>query len=170
MIYVVTHKDSEILEDDLYKGLCVGKYQKDGMLSERDGVNITKYNDRINELTGLYWIWKNTTEDFVGMCHYRRFFQDGQQRAGADKIRENMEGADIILSENVYLPWIEQMSTSFDRKPVMVFTIPWYLWYENLLEHQIIELSEKVWFEFSSLQEMYKREQHKVARKVIILK
>ena len=72
--------------------------------------------------------------------------------------------------KNVYLPWIEQMATSFERKPVMVFTIPWYLWYENLLEHQIIELSEKVWFEFSSLQEMYKRDQHKVARKVIILK
>ena len=72
--------------------------------------------------------------------------------------------------KNVYLPWIEQMSKAFERKPVMVFTIPWYLWYENLLEHQIIEQSEKVWFEFSSLQEMYKREQHKVARKVIILK
>ena len=105
MIYVVTHKESEILEDELYKGLCVGKYKKDGMLSERDGVNITNYNDRINELTGLFWIWKNTTEDIVGMCHYRRFFKDGQQRAGADKIRENMEGADIILSEYVYLPW-----------------------------------------------------------------
>ena len=29
--------------------------------------------------------------------------------------------------KNVYLPWIEQMATSFERKPVMVFTIPWYL-------------------------------------------
>jgi hypothetical protein len=38
------------------------------------------------------------------------------------------------------------------------------------LEHQIIETAEKVGFEFSSLQEMYKREQHKVARKVVILK
>jgi hypothetical protein len=29
--------------------------------------------------------------------------------------------------KNVYLPWIEQMSKAFERKPVMVFTIPWYL-------------------------------------------
>jgi len=72
--------------------------------------------------------------------------------------------------KNVYLPWIEQMASVFFKKPVMVFTIPWYLWYENLLEHQIIELTEKVWFEYSSLEEMYKRDQHKVARKVIILK
>lgn len=71
--------------------------------------------------------------------------------------------------KNVYLPWIERMATAFEKKPVMVFTIPWYLWYENLLEHQIIEICEKVWFEYSSLQEMYKRDQHKVARKVIIL-
>lgn len=70
---------------------------------------------------------------------------------------------------NVYLPWIEQMASAFPKKPVIVFTIPWYLWYENLLEHQIIETAEKVGFKFSSLQEMYKRDQHKVARKVIIL-
>lgn len=71
--------------------------------------------------------------------------------------------------KNVYLPWIEQMATAFPKKPVMVFTIPWYLGYENLLEKAIIELCEQVGFRFSSLQELYKREQHKVARKVILL-
>ncbi|PZM87097.1 MAG: hypothetical protein DLD55_03100 [candidate division SR1 bacterium] len=71
--------------------------------------------------------------------------------------------------KNVYLPWIEQMATAFPKKPVMVFTIPWYLGYENLLEKAIIELCEQVGFRFSSLQELYKREQHKVARKVIML-
>lgn len=29
--------------------------------------------------------------------------------------------------KNVYLPWIEQMATAFSKKPVMVFTIPWYI-------------------------------------------
>ncbi len=71
--------------------------------------------------------------------------------------------------KNVYLPWIEQMATAFPQKPVMVFTIPWYLEHENLLEKAIIELAEKVGFQFSSLQELYKRDQHKVGRKVIIL-
>jgi len=105
MMYIVTHKEAEIQEDDFYRGLCVGKYRADGMLSERDGENIAMYNDRINELTGLYWIWKNTTEDLVGMCHYRRFFQDGEQRAGEEKILEALSNADIILSDYVYLPW-----------------------------------------------------------------
>ena len=71
--------------------------------------------------------------------------------------------------KNVYLPWIEQMATAFAEKPVMVFTIPWYLGYENLLEKAIIELVEKVGFRFSSLQELYKRDQHKVGRKIVIL-
>ena len=71
--------------------------------------------------------------------------------------------------KNVYLPWIEQMATAFAEKPVMVFTIPWYLGHENLLEKAIIELAEKVGFRFSSLQELYKRDQHKVGRKVIML-
>jgi hypothetical protein len=72
--------------------------------------------------------------------------------------------------KNVYLPWVWEMATSFEKKPVMVFTIPWYLWYENLLEQQLIEKSEEVWFQYNSLQEMYKRDQHKVARKIVILK
>ncbi len=71
--------------------------------------------------------------------------------------------------KNVYLPWIEQMATAFPQKPVMVFTIPWYLGHENLLEKAIIEVCEKVGFRFASLQELYKRDQHKVGRKVIIL-
>lgn len=71
--------------------------------------------------------------------------------------------------KNVYRPWIEQMANAFPKKPTMVFTIPWYLGYENLLEKAIIEVAEQVGFRFGSLQELYKREQHKVARKVIFL-
>ena len=56
--------------------------------------------------------------------------------------------------KNVYRPWIEQMANTFPK---------------NLLEKAIIEVVEQVGFRFGSLQELYKREQHKVARKVIFL-
>ena len=67
--YVITHRDAPIIQDDFYKALCVGGFRKEGWLSAADGNNIEQYNDRINETTGLHWIWKNTKEKQVGLSH-----------------------------------------------------------------------------------------------------
>ena len=101
--YVITHRDYPINQDDFYKALCVSGFDKDGWLSAAVGNNIEQYNDRINETTGLYWIWKNTKEKQVGMSHYRRFFNDGGRldKAKADEI---LKDNDIILAP-IQLGW-----------------------------------------------------------------
>ena len=62
--YVITHKPYPIQQDDLYRTLCVGDYQEESALSERTGKNISVYNDRLNEVTGLYWIWNISRVSF----------------------------------------------------------------------------------------------------------
>ena len=104
--YVITHRDWPIVEDDMYRALCVGKFRNPGWLSEQDGENISKYNDRINEATGLYWIWKNTDSEYVGLSHYRRYFNNHGRRldrTGVENILVN-DGYDIILAP-IRLAW-----------------------------------------------------------------
>lgn len=78
-MHIITHKDCEMPPlDDCYDKLFVG-----GVCDSVDpsnhrectGDNIAQYNAYINENTGIYWAWKNDVDcDYIGFCHYRRFF------------------------------------------------------------------------------------------------
>lgn len=79
-IYVITHKefDNKICKDrDIYEYMLVGANDNKCSLvhySDNCGVNISNKNFKYCELTGIYWIRYNRSDDFVGICHYRRFF------------------------------------------------------------------------------------------------
>ncbi len=77
-IYIAFHKESPVLTDDkIYTPLHVGKALSDkelSILTDDTGEHISEKNRTFSELTGLYWIWKNTNSEFVGLSHYRRFF------------------------------------------------------------------------------------------------
>ncbi len=103
-IYVVTHKNYNVLHNDLYKPLCVGKYKSKDFLSENEGDNISYLNEKINECSALYWIWKNTNEKIVGLNHYRRYFCDSELLVRdnflqLESINDILNEFDIILTD-----------------------------------------------------------------------
>lgn len=74
-IYVIVHKDIQLELDNCYEPLYVGQGKNTmNYLRDNSGDNIADKNDSYCELTGLYWIWKNSDEDIVGLVHYRRHF------------------------------------------------------------------------------------------------
>lgn len=76
-IYVISHKPFQLpTSDSIYQPLMVGQNDIDNKkyCFDHTGDHIAEKNGRYNELTGMYWIWKNVQEDVVGICHYRRYF------------------------------------------------------------------------------------------------
>lgn len=65
--------------EDIYAPIIVGAsscvFNNGEYLSDNIGENISSKNNKYCELTALYWAWKNlTNEEYVGLCHYRRYF------------------------------------------------------------------------------------------------
>ena len=76
-ILVATHKKYWMPDDDdVYLPIHVGREGKAdlGYLGDNTGENISAKNANYCELTGLYWAWKNLKCDYIGLCHYRRYF------------------------------------------------------------------------------------------------
>ncbi len=110
-IFIMTHKKFQQKVFEGYSVLEVGADCRNnhwGYLLDNEGDNISKKNSTFCELTGLYWIWKNINDDYIGICHYRRYFS--KYRAYDDEkfyINEaNVYGIlkdyDIILPEPFY--------------------------------------------------------------------
>lgn len=101
-IYVVSHKKYNLYSDETYVPLFVGKYKQETYLSELVNDNISDLNCKINECTGLYWIWKNSDAEIVGLVHYRRYFYNNNfecrgNRLNYDMVERYLKEFDIIL-------------------------------------------------------------------------
>lgn len=119
-IYVISHKQFRLpVNDPIYVPLMVGdKYGNlpVGCLCDSYGDSIHEKNPRYNELTGMYWVWKNSDADIVGVCHYRRFFTTlaGKTRnimsgkvsefITGDYIRKILKSYDVILHNKTITP------------------------------------------------------------------
>lgn len=77
-IFIISHKPIEAITDQpIYEILLVGqavKLKDNRYYRDDQGINISQKNWMYNELTGVYWVWKNVNTDIIGICHYRRYF------------------------------------------------------------------------------------------------
>lgn len=80
-ILVATHKKYWMPSDTVYMPLQVGAEGKEslGYIGDNTGDNISRKNINFSELTGVYWAWKNLECDYIGLCHYRRYFSHKQK-------------------------------------------------------------------------------------------
>lgn len=88
-ILISCHKEVILPQSEVYLPMQVGAANTDvrlpGMQPDNEGENISDRNFTFCELTAQYWAWKNLEADYVGLCHYRRFFCfDGQKHAAND--------------------------------------------------------------------------------------
>ncbi len=88
------------------------KWFKKNLLFDNTGENISKYNKTLNEMTVVFWAWKNQDKlnnpQFIGLNHYRRLFDFSNKKQGKfaslkslylkndNKIQQTFEKYDII--------------------------------------------------------------------------
>ena len=105
-IYTLTHKQFDVPPDPLYQPLHVGRAgAKDlGYMGDNTGDHISHLNCYYSELTGLYWIWKNAKNTYVGTCHYRRYLLNRQEKIfNKNEYLELLKTYDIITTKQVIL-------------------------------------------------------------------
>lgn len=103
-ILVAAHKPYWMPDDDVYLPIQVGAAGKESLGWQRDdeGDNISAKNPNYCELTALYWAWKNLDAEYIGLCHYRRYFTRKEVHSVEGKRNQILTGEDwkTLLSQN----------------------------------------------------------------------
>lgn len=92
-LLICYHKPFHLFKDEVLTPIHVGranamkrmdhesenfKWLMENMIGDDTGENISDRNDYYNEMTALYWAWKNYDKldnpDYIGLMHYRRHF------------------------------------------------------------------------------------------------
>lgn len=115
VIMIAAHKKFPMPKQKGYLPVLVGAVRnyKPGIKYQRDdeGENISAKNPNYNELTAVYWAWKNLKDvDAVGLVHYRRLFFESKPYKlsnviSIDKVEKLLSKYDVILPKkrNYYI-------------------------------------------------------------------
>lgn len=112
MVAVAAHKPYWMPDDPVYQPVWVGSALREGEAPEgyeRDDSfngNISAKNKTFCELTATWWLWKSQCQkyDYVGLSHYRRYFEGGAALDKRDRIASGDELARMLDKAPVLLP------------------------------------------------------------------
>ena len=109
MIYIATHKKFNVPNLNGYCALQVGAEGKEkyGYLRDNIGNHISGKNANYCELTGLYWIWKNTDDSYKGLVHDRRYFGRNNLSNKISDICSYEHLLNCLKSVDIVLPYVE---------------------------------------------------------------
>lgn len=109
-IIVATHKITAMPQNkDLYMPILVGatKNFREGITFQRDdeGNNISDKNSSYNELTALYWAWKNLNNvDVIGLVQYRRYFFKKFKIRNLNNVLDESDVIHLMKNKDAILP------------------------------------------------------------------
>lgn len=88
-ILVSAHKPYAMPEDrSLYLPIQVGVDEVEerlGFQGDNTGDNISYKHRYYSDLSAVYWGWKNLDAEYMGSCHYRRYFVSNKAKKDQDK-------------------------------------------------------------------------------------
>lgn len=107
-VLVATHKNYEMPKDtDTYLPIFVGKdihpNVNQTFQGDNTGINISKKNSTYNELTAIYWGWKNLDADAIGLVHYRRYLSATREK-DLDSVLNRTQIETMLNKYDIILP------------------------------------------------------------------
>ncbi|KRM61381.1 glycosyltransferase [Paucilactobacillus vaccinostercus DSM 20634] len=107
-VMVAVHKNYVMPKNrSLYLPVFVGKEihpkVNEDFQGDNTGDNISAKNSSYNELTALYWGWKNLDVDALGLVHYRRYLSLHHKKS-LSSILSTVEIEKLLKNSDVILP------------------------------------------------------------------
>ena len=105
-IIIAAHKAYPMPCTQMYLPLQVGRAISEPLPYAQDnmGRNISEKNKTFCELTGLYWAWQNLEADYIGLCHYRRYFTCRPIGNKEKRILSDADADRLLQATDVILP------------------------------------------------------------------
>ncbi|WP_267201547.1 DUF4422 domain-containing protein [Limosilactobacillus kribbianus] len=133
-VLVAAHKNYAMPKDELYLPVFVGKAihpdVNHSFQGDNTGDNISAKNPYYNELTAIYWGWKNLDLDAMGLVHYRRYLSLNHKKS-LDAVLSRQQAVDLLQDHDIILPpkrryYIETIEShyrhSHENEPLDVMT------------------------------------------------